>query len=68
MENSENKLRSTERLLRLKEVLRLVPVSRATWYRGMKLGHYPQPVRLGSNVVAWRLSDIEKLIREGVDG
>jgi prophage regulatory protein len=51
-----------ERCLRLPQVLEIVPVSRATWYAGVKSGRYPAPIKLGLRAVAWQLSDIEKLI------
>ncbi len=53
-------------LLRLPEVLALVPVSRATWYAGVKSGRYPRPVSLGPRCVAWRASDIQRLVGRGV--
>lgn len=57
-----------ERLLKLDEVLRVFPVSRSTWYAGIKEGRYPKPVKLGYRSVAWRESDIRSLIRQGVGG
>lgn len=53
-------------LLRLREVLRRVPVSRSTWYAGVAQGRFPQPVRLGARSVAWRASDIDSLVQMGV--
>ena len=53
---------TSQRILRLPQVLELVPVSRATWYAGIKEGRYPAPVKLGPRAVAWLLSDIENLI------
>ena len=53
-------------LWRLPEVLRNVPVSRATWYSGVKDGRYPQPLKIGVRAVAWRASDIQALIESGV--
>lgn len=41
-----------------------IPVSRAHWYKGVKAGRYPAPVKLSERVVAWRASDIRKLIEE----
>ncbi|NPT41033.1 AlpA family phage regulatory protein [Paraburkholderia sp. 1N] len=55
-------------LLRLPEVLALVPVSRATWYAGVKSGRYPQAVSLGPRCVAWRASEIQRLVSQGVSG
>jgi len=49
-------------LLRLTEVLNLIPVCRATWYWGMRRGVYPRPVQIGMRAVAWRVSDIRKLL------
>ena len=49
-------------LLRLKDVLALYPISRTSWYDGVKLGMYPQPLRLGKKTVAWSAQDIETAI------
>lgn len=49
-------------LLRLKEVLQRLPVSRASLYAGMRTGLYPQPVRIGKRTVAWKESEIEACI------
>lgn len=41
----------------------LIPVSKSTWWQGVKTGRYPQPVRtLGTRITAWRVEDIRKLI------
>jgi len=41
----------------------LIPVSRSTWWEGVKSGRYPQPVRtLGQRITAWRVADIRSLI------
>ncbi len=53
-------------LLRLREVLKRVPVSRSTWYAGVAQGRFPRPVRLGARSVAWRASDIDSLVQMGV--
>jgi prophage regulatory protein len=50
------------KLLRLPAVLALIPVSRATWYSGVKSGRYPQPVKLSTRIVAWRAEDIRIFI------
>lgn len=55
-------------LLRLPEVLALVPVSRATWYAGVKSGRYPQAISLGPRCVAWKASEIQLLVSRGVSG
>jgi len=55
-------------LLRLPDVLALIPVSRATWYAGVKSGRYPQAVSLGPRCVAWRASEIQRLVSHGLSG
>jgi predicted DNA-binding transcriptional regulator AlpA len=42
----------------------LFPVSRTTWWTGVKNGRYPAPVRLSEGVTVWRAEDIRKLIDE----
>lgn len=59
---SKSNKTSSYYLLRLDEVLRRYPVSRTSWYDGIKLGMYPSPVRLGKRTVAWRECDIDALI------
>jgi len=49
-------------LLRLPEVLKIIPVSRSTWYLGVKNRDYPAPVRIGRRAVAWRPQEIEALV------
>ena len=38
------------------------PVSRSTWWAGVKSGRFPKPVKLGPRVTAWRVEDIRALI------
>ena len=49
-------------LLRVKQVLRFVPVSRSNWWAGVKEGKYPQPVKLSERVTCWRAADIRTLV------
>lgn len=41
----------------------IVPVSRASWWAGVKNGRYPAPVKLAPNTTAWRVEDIRALIQ-----
>jgi predicted DNA-binding transcriptional regulator AlpA len=47
---------------RKKGISGIVPVSKATWYAGIKEGRYPKPVKLSEKTAAWRESDIETLV------
>jgi predicted DNA-binding transcriptional regulator AlpA len=49
-------------LWKLPEVLRVVPVSRSTWFEGVKSGRFPQPLRLSQRLLLWRAKDIRALI------
>ncbi len=53
-------------LLRLPEVLRLIPVGKSTWWAGVKSGRYPRPIKLGPGITVWRWADIRALISAGV--
>lgn len=48
--------------LRLPQVLKLIPVCRATWWSGCKSGRFPKPVKLGPRTTAWRAEDIAALV------
>ena len=51
-------------LLRLPQVLNLIPVSRSAWWAGCKNGRYPKPVNIGPRTTAWRAEDIKALLRK----
>lgn len=46
------------RIVRRAEVLGLTGLSRASLYRFISEGRFPGPVKLGSNSVGWRESDL----------
>lgn len=49
------------RLMRLRQILEAIPISRSTWLRGVQAGSYPAPVYMGRTPL-WRLDDIERFI------
>lgn len=50
--------------LRLDDVLRIIPVSKTTWYNGVRSGRFPKGIRLSQNIVVWRVEDIKNLVRQ----
>lgn len=54
-----------ERLIRLPDVLRMIPVSRSAFYDGIRRGIYPAPRPLGRRSVGWPLSEILAIVRNG---
>ena len=59
MFNMEN-----ESLLRLPQVLNIIPISKSAWWQGCKEGRYPKPIKLGPRTTVWRASDIAALMRK----
>lgn len=56
-------------LRRLKSIIKPrgpIPVSRSTWWAGVKSGRFPAPVKLGPRITAWRDADIQRLIDNGL--
>jgi predicted DNA-binding transcriptional regulator AlpA len=49
--------------IRLPQVLTVIPVSKSSWWAGVKSGQFPQPVKLSPNCTAWRAEDIRNLIK-----
>jgi len=52
----------TNRLIRLKEVLQLIPVRKSTWWAWCKQGKAPAPIRLG-RCTFWRYADVVAMFR-----
>ncbi len=54
------------RLLRIKDVLELVPCSKSAWWGWVKSGKAPAPIHLGDRCTCWRYSSILAFIKGGV--
>ncbi|MEM5516325.1 AlpA family phage regulatory protein [Henriciella sp. AS95] len=51
--------------LRLKSIIAPfgpIPVSKSTWWAGVKDGRFPKPQKLGKRITVWRVEDIRALI------
>ena len=44
----------------------IIPVSKSSWWAGVKSGKYPKPVKLSARCTCWRVEDIRSLITRGV--
>lgn len=42
----------------------IIPVSKSTWWVGVKSGRYPKPIKLGPRITAWDVQNIRELIHE----
>jgi len=52
----------SKRLLRINQVLALVPIGRSSWWEGCRTGRYPKPIKLGPRTTVWRAEDIAAFI------
>jgi len=43
----------------------LVPVSRSTWWRMVKAGNAPKPIKVSQSVTAWRVGDLRTWLAGG---
>lgn len=48
--------------VRLPTVLIHIPVSKTTWWNGVKSGRFPKSVKLGPGITVWRAEDIKRYI------
>jgi prophage regulatory protein len=51
--------------VRLRQILAPIgpiPVSKSTWWAGVKSGKFPKPIKIGTRVTAWRVEAIRELI------
>jgi prophage regulatory protein len=42
-----------------------IPISKSTWWAGVKSGRFPQPLKLGPRITVWRAEEIHELIEKG---
>jgi len=62
------------RLLRLKQIigdakaeppiLPIIPISKSSWWAGVKAGLYPEPLKIGPNTTFWREDEVRALVED----
>ena len=52
-------------LLRVNQILRFIPISRSSWWAGVKSGRYPKPFKLSPRTTVWKSEDIRAIIERG---
>ena len=60
------------RLLRLKQIVGdpksdppiepIIPISKSSWWEGVKSGRYPQAIKLSANTTVWREDEVRALV------
>lgn len=46
----------------------IIPVSKSTWWAGVKSGRYPKPIKLSKRCSAWLAEDIRNLHKSIIEG
>jgi len=41
----------------------IIPVSRSSWWAGIKTGIYPKPIKLSEKITVWPVEDIRQFIK-----
>jgi hypothetical protein len=71
---SNNNLLPETGLVRIKQILGdpnanppippIIPVSKSTWWSGVKSGRFPKPMKLSARTTVWRVEDIRRIIEK----
>jgi prophage regulatory protein len=47
--------------LRLSQVIEIIPISKSSWWKRIREGRFPKPVKLSERTSAWLRADIDAL-------
>ncbi|PZP40267.1 MAG: transcriptional regulator [Pseudomonas fluorescens] len=50
--------------VRLSTILTVLPISKSTWWAGVKSKRFPAGIKISPRITAWRAEDIRKLISD----
>ena len=59
-----NNLLPDTALVRLSTILKIIPISKSSWWAGVKSGRYPKSIKISQRTTAWKIEDIRKLIND----
>lgn len=51
-------------LLRLPDVLKIIPVKKSAWWQGVRQGYFPKGHKIGPKLRVWTLGEIEDLLEK----
>ncbi len=60
-QSNEGEVGRRRGFLRLPQVLEIIPISKSSWWKGIKEGRFPKPVKLSERTSAWLRTDIDAL-------
>ena len=71
MQSIKSETEKKRGFLRLPQVLEILPISKSTWWKGIRDGRFPKPVKLTERTSAWSCAEIDALcdqfVASGVD-
>jgi prophage regulatory protein len=47
-----------DQYLRIKDVVKLLSISKSSWWSGVSKGRYPSSIKISPRITVWKLSDI----------
>ena len=50
--------------VRIDQILQLIPISKNSWWTGVREGIYPTGIKWGHRTTVWKAEDIHQLISE----
>ncbi len=54
--------------IRLPAIIKLLGIGKTSFYKGVREGRFPKPVKIGPRTSAWRVQDIRSLIESFDNG
>jgi len=57
-----------EGFVRLAQILEVIPVSKSTWWRGVRDGRFPKPVKLSERASGWKVEDVRECMQKFEQG
>ena len=42
----------------------IIPISKSSWWAGVKAGLYPEPLKIGPNTTVWREDEVRALVED----
>src|SRR4051794_13861104 len=46
----------------------LIPISKTSWWEGVRSGHFPKPIKIGPRTTAWEIGPIRALVQQLSNG
>lgn len=55
-------MENADKLLRVKQVLEVIPVAKSTIWQWVKEDRFPKPIKLGGKTTVWKMSEIQRFV------